>query len=256
MNSKVFFRRVVRANLLAFLCWMVFAAGAMAQLPGGGNAGMNASLLQLFGDIPGFTAQAEVQLREKGAKTPTSMPMGFSALSGNVRLDIDMGRIKSDQVTPDMLAGFKTLGLDRLATVIRKDRKAALLVYPSLKSFVEMPFSKEEASDFERRRTIKKTKLGRETVAGQACEKTRVIVEDGVGPKQELTVWYATDLSNFPMRIEMNQPELSMTMQFSEVKLQRPEGRQFDAPAGFQRFASAELLVQNATMNALGGKSK
>jgi hypothetical protein len=126
MNSKVFFRRVVRANLLAFLCWMVVAAGAMAQLPGGGNAGMNASLLQLFGDIPGFTAQAEVQLREKGAKTPTSMPMGFSALSGNVRLDIDMGRIKSDQVTPDMLAGFKTLGLDRLATVIRKDRKAAL----------------------------------------------------------------------------------------------------------------------------------
>ena len=82
------------------------------------------------------------------------------------------------------------------------------------------------------------------------------MVEDGVGPKQELTVWYATDLSNFPIRIEMNQPEVAVTMLFSDVKLQRPDGRQFDAPAGFQRFSSAEQLVQSATMNALGGKPK
>jgi hypothetical protein len=225
-----------------------------AQFPGGGQPGLNAAMLQIFGDIPGFSSKADVRLMEKGEKTPTTMTMNFSMLDGNARVDLDMATVRSRQMTPQMLTSFKQAGLDRLVTIIRPDRKTATLIYPVVQSFVVMPMTKEEAADMQRRYQIEKSRLSKETIEGHPTEKCRVTLRAESGEKQQATVWYATDLGNFPLKVEMNQPDATLTMSYKEVKLGRPDAKEFDAPAGYTRHKNIELLMQAAMLRALSEK--
>jgi hypothetical protein len=216
---------------------------------------MNAAMLKLFGDFNGFTAKADVRLQEKNIRQPTTLTMNFAMLDRNVRVDLDMAQVKSTQMTPETLASLKQAGLSRMTTIIRPDRKVAMLVYPAIQSYAEMPMAKEEAADMDRIYKIQKSRLGKETVDGQSTEKNKVVLTADNGDKQEATVWYATDLKNFPIKIQLNQPEVTVVMQYRDVKLTRPDGKQFEAPAGFTRYASIEVLMQNAMIKgATGGK--
>lgn len=226
---------------------------AHAQIPGNQNA-LNAAMLKLFADIPGFTSKADVRLLEKGSTDPLTMTVDLAMLEGKVRMDLDMGNLKTKQLPPQSLASFKAAGLDKLTTVVRPDRKMSLVVYPSVKSYVEMPMSKEEAADMDRKFKVEKTRLGQEVVDGRKCEKNKVIVSSDTGGKHESLVWYAPDLNNFPLKVQMDQGQSTVVMQYREVKLVKPDAKQFEAPAGFTKHTSIEQLMQNAMMKMLGGK--
>ena len=62
------------------------------------------------------------------------------------------------------------------------------------------------------------TELGKDTVDGHPCVKNKVIVTDNEGSKHESTVWNATDLKNFPVKIETDRTgRQTMTMLFKNV---------------------------------------
>src|SRR5688572_14836042 len=118
---------------------MLAGDSAYAQLPGGSQAGLNAALLKLLADAPGFRSKAEVRVEEKGQSSPMTMMVDFLYLDGKARLDLDMNAIKSKQLPPETLAGFKAAGMDKVSTIVRPDRKSVFLVYPSTQGYVEMP---------------------------------------------------------------------------------------------------------------------
>jgi hypothetical protein len=229
----------------------------LAQFPGSGQTGLNAALLNLFGDTTSFSSRAEIRLQEKGGKEPVSMLVDFSMLDGNVRMDLDMSALKSSELPPAALAGFKLAGLDKVVTVIKPHQKSAVLFYPAIRSYAELPMSKEEAAEMNRKFTLDKTRVSRETIEGTACEKTKVVAKADNGEKYEALVWYAPSLKQFPMRIQMDQQQTTVVMQYRDVKLVRPDPRQFEPPAGFTRYTSVEELMQGAMLKAFGnGKKK
>ena len=115
--------------------------------------------------------------------------------------------------------------------------------------------SREEVADLDRKFKVDKTRLGRETVDGHSCEKNKVVISaaDNTG-KQEAMVWYATDLNNFPLRVQMVQEGTTVVMDHRNVKFVRTDAKQFDPPTGYTKHATAEALMQNAMMKMLGGK--
>jgi hypothetical protein len=230
------------------------APDAPAQLPGGNQAGLNAAMLKLFGDITSFSSKADVRMLEKGAKEPLTMTVDFAMLDGKVRMDLDISAIKSKQLPAESLGAFKSAGLDKIVTVVRPDRKQALLIYPLIKSYVEMPMSKEEAADIDRKFKLQKTKLGRESIDGHACEKNSVVVTGDNGTRHDAIVWYAEDLKNFPVQMQMDQQQMTVVMRYRDVKLTKPDAKQFEAPATFTKYVSNEELMQNAMLKMLGGK--
>lgn len=232
---------------------VLFSASVQAQLPGGGQAGLNASLLKLLGDVAGFKAKAEVRVEEKGQNSPMTMTVDFFYLEGKARLDLDMNTIKSKQLPPETLAGFKAAGMDKVTTIVRPDRKSALIVYPATQGYVEMPMSKDEAADMERKYKIEKTRVGNETIDGHPCEKCKVVVSADTGQKHEAIVWYATDLKSFPLKVQLDQQQMIVVMHYRDVKLERPNATQFEPPAGLTKFASVEQLMQSAMMKMIGG---
>jgi hypothetical protein len=240
---------------MAILAAVFFGApNASAQLPGGNQAGLNAAMLKLFGDISSFSSKADVRMLEKGAKEPLTMTVDFAMLDGKVRMDLDISAIKSKQLPAESLGAFKSAGLDKIVTVVRPDRKQALLIYPLIKSYVEMPMSKEEAADIDRKFKLQKTKLGRESIDGHACEKNSVVVTGDNGTRHDAIVWYAEDLKNFPVQMQMDQQQMTVVMRYRDVKLTKPDAKQFEAPATFTKYVSNEELMQNAMLKMLGGK--
>jgi hypothetical protein len=230
----------------------LFAVALQGQVPAGSQAGLNAAMLKLFGDIPGFSSKAEVRLVEKGSADVVTMTVDFAMRDGKARMDLDMGAMRSKQLPPETLAAFKVAGLDKLATIVRPDQKSTLLIYPAVQSFTEMPMSKDEAGGLDRKFRIEKTPVGRETIDGRNCEKNKVVISADNGEKHEATVWYAADLRNFPLKVQMDQAQMTVILHYREVKLVPPDASRFEAPAGFTKHATAEHLMQNAMMRSLG----
>jgi hypothetical protein len=114
--------------------------------------------------------------------------------------------------------------------------------------------SAEDVADLEKTYKVEKTLLGKETLDGHPCEKNKVGVVDGKGGKQEATVWNATDLKDFPIQMQMNQPEATVIMTYREIQFARPDQKQFEAPSGFTKYDSMEKLMEGAMAKMVGGK--
>ena len=242
--------RILR--LFALLLGLGLTVSTNAQFPGGNQSTLNAAMLKLFSDFSNFVSKADLELREKGT-APTTMTVDLAMLAGKVRMDLDMANLKSSQFPAQALATFKAAGLDKLATIARPDRRMSMVIYPAAKSYVEIPMSKEEAADINRKFTVAKTKLGQESVGGRSCEKNKVILTSDTGEKHEALVWYAADPKNFPVKVEMEQGSSTVVMLHRDVKLTKPEAKQFEAPTGFTKHASMEALMQGAMMKLMGG---
>jgi hypothetical protein len=227
-----------------------------AQLPGGSSTGVNAALLKLFADFSAFAAKADLRVYDKETKEPMSMLVDFSMLDCQVRMDLDMSTLKSKHVPAQTLASLKAAGLDKVVTVLRPQLKSAMISYPSIRSYVEMPLAPDEAADMDREFKVDKTKLSRESIDGQPCDKTKVVLTASTGEKHEATVWYNPALKNFPVKIQMDQKAMSVVMQYREIRLARPDARWFEAPAGYTKHPSNELLMQSAMMKAFSGNKK
>ncbi|MFM1767954.1 MAG: hypothetical protein RJA22_483 [Verrucomicrobiota bacterium] len=246
MTSRSLF---LALSLVGALC----ARPAAAQLPGGSQAGMNATLLQLFGEVDSFSAKAQVIYEDRDTRQQVTMPMGFSLWQGKLRLEFDLSQIRSAQVPTQMLANLKMAGLDRAVTIVRPDQGKVVMIYPGVSSYVEMPMAREEAADWRRKYTIQRAKLGAEKLEGVACEKQRVTVTSDAGAAQEATVWYASSPRTHPVKLQMNQPGATVTMQFRDVSLARPAATLFEAAQGLTKYPSVEVLTQSAMIKALGG---
>lgn len=245
-----------RAGPGAFMGLVLVAAAlsclsSIAQAPAGGQAGLNAVLLRLFSDFPGFTAKADVSFREKSASETVTMRIGFAMRDGNARLELDLAEVKSKQLAREELATLKRARLDKMTTILRTDRKTAIIVYPEAESYVELPLAKDEAADLSRLFRYEKKLLAKEALDGHPCEKTRVLFLGDSGEKHEMVVWYATDLRNFPLKVQMNQEGATVVLHYREVSLTKPEEAGFEAPARHTKYADPERLRQAAAFQML-----
>ena len=93
----------------------------------------------------------------------------------------------------------------------------------------------------------------KETVGGHASEKTKVTVTGEKGEKHDAVVWYATDLKEFPVQMQMTQDKSTVTMLYRDVQLAKPDAALFEAPNGYTRHTSIEQLMQSAMARIMGG---
>jgi hypothetical protein len=248
--------RLFTTSTIFFLSCLCYLAPelAHAQLPGGGQAGLNAAMLELFGDIKAASAKADVQLKEKGSRDAISMTIDFDLLRPLMRIDLDINNLKGKQLPSATLAGFKAAGMDKVSTILRPEKESVLLLYPSVQSYVELPMSAEERADLKRKFQVRKTRLGSEKIGKYKCDKVKVVISSEQGQAQQALVWYARKLKSFPLRIQMDQEEMTVVMQFRDVKLTKPKAQRFVAPGRFTRFDTHEELTYNAMRKVFTGK--
>ena len=240
----------IRRNAVLTVFLAIFAGAllfrphaAVAQASALGETGVNAAMVKLFGGNTSFTARAEFHVLDPHQKEIDLMPVSYSMLDGSTRMDIDMNQVKSADVPAAAMSTLKQLGMDQTVVITRPDKKLIYSIYPRAKAYAEIAMNKDEKAALDVNFKIEKTPLGKETVDGHECQKDKVDFTGDKGQKLEATVWSAGDLNNFPIQMQMAaDPTANMLIKFRDVKLVRPDAKQFEPPSGMTKYDSAEAL--------------
>lgn len=125
-----------------------------------------------------------------------------------------------------------------LVAVQNVDQKKLYLINVSQKSFIEGPLEeqKTEQTDplkkFLDQPGLKIEELEPETFEGHPCRKLQLTVKKD-GKEEKCFVWCATDLKNFPVRIESKTGNQRNLITFSDVSFEVPD-EAFLPPADFK----------------------
>jgi len=236
--------------------FLAIGSACFGQLPnlGGtqGSMGLDFALLSgLYGDVTAFTAKAEVRVYGKDKKEKSVTPFDFAQLDNKVRAEVEMSKMVNKDVPEAAAGALKQMGIDRVISISRQDKKATYVIVPGIQSYVNMPMSKEEIESAEAKPKVEKTELGKETLDGHACVKNKVIITDNKGEKHESTVWFATDLKDFPVQVLTKEKDDTVIMRYRQVQFTKPDAKQFDTPAGYQEFNDMQAMMMAAAMKMI-----
>lgn len=220
----------------------------MGRMPGGPK--FDGALAKLFGDNTGFTAGIETQIKQKSGDV-IILPGKISFDSGKTRFEINMGDAKGLKMPPGAAAQMKTMGLDQMTTITLPEKEMMYLIYPGLASYVANPLPPGSATndDFK----IETTELGKETVDGHPCVENKVVVTDDKNEPREFTVWNATDMNKFPVKIVHSEKGNEFTMTFNNLSLTKPVASAFEIPAGYTHYDNMQTMMQTEMMKKMGG---
>lgn len=233
---------------------LVFAARftAQAQLAGPPSIGLDFGLFsKLFGEVTAFSAKAEVQVFDSNQNEKSATPFDLALLDNKVRVAINTTQVKSKEMPPAAAASMKQMGLDRINSLVRPDKKAIYIIVPGQKSCVRMPMPKEDQDNFEKKPKIEKTAMGKETIDGHPCVKYKVILTDDKGGKHESTVWCATDLKDFPVQVLTKEKDDTVIVHLRQIQLAKPEATQFEVPTGYQEYSDVQAMMQGIMMKMI-----
>lgn len=210
--------------------------------------GVSAAMAKAFGKNTAFTSKAELRMLDASGKETMSVPVQYSYLEGSAYFHMDMSLMKSAQMPPQAAATMKQFGMNELATATKAGAKTYFQIYPGLKAYVEQPVSAQDAAV--EKAGIKSDQVGEETVNGHKCKKHKVTVTAD-GKTQELFTWNATDLKDFPVKIETKEDGNTVVMESKEVKFEKPDAKLFEAPTGFTRYDNPQVLLQTEMMKRM-----
>lgn len=227
--------------LVAALVASVVSASAQFSSP---PTGVNAEMLKLFGDTKAFSAKATARLLDKDQKETLSMPLTMALRDGKLRSEMNMSEIQGNAIPAEAASMMKQAGMDQMITLVLPGKKATVISYPGLKSYAEMPFTESEKTETK----VEFTDMGKETLDGHPCLKKKLTTTDSKGRPQEMFVWQATDLKNFPIQMELPQRSNRLIVKFQAPKLETPDASLFELPAGYTKYDSIQMLMQSALM--------
>jgi hypothetical protein len=230
------------------ICLGLLPAYSQPGAPGGPHLG--GATGKLFGDNQAFSSTMEMQVTDKSGK-PMTMPGKISFDTGKSRFEFNLADIKGGQTPPNAAAQMKSMGMDQMVSISRPDKK--YLIYPGLQSYAEVQPSKADSAPTSGDFKVEITEIGKDTVDGHPCVKNKYVVTDKEGTKHESTVWNATDLKKFPVKIQTTEQSGDVTMLFKNVSLAKPAASLFDPPADFKKYDSVQQMMQQEMMKRMGG---
>ena len=235
---------------------LLTSVAGLAQLPSLNFSGAAsapgtdfATLSRLLDNHTAFTARYEVRMYDKTQKETLSAAMNFAYLENKTRLEIDTTQMKNKDLPAGIADQLKQLGMDQVVTLIRPDRKTMYVLYPKLEACLTQPLPKDTAGNPK----MEKQAIGKETLEGHSCVKNKVTFASEKGEKEELTVWNATDLKDFPVQVLIKQNDDTIITCYKQIQLTRPEARLFDLPAGFKEYSDTQSFMQGIMAKILAG---
>jgi hypothetical protein len=220
--------------------------GGMMGGPPGPHFG--GPMAKLFEGNSAFSATLEFHTAGGPSGREITMPGKLEFLEGKSRFEMDMGQMQGASMPPQAIARMQQMGMDKMTAISRPDLKVTYILYPGMQAYVANPAQDADASAPPSDYKVDITKLADETVDGHPCEKSKVVATDKGGAAHEFTVWNATDLNKFPVKIESTTDNgSSVTMFYKDIKLSKPDASEFEPPADFKKYDSVmELMMSHA----------
>ncbi len=240
-----------------FLPFLTLALAALISIStraqGGGNPNLTGAMMKLFSGNQVFTANLEFQITDTGSTDSMSLPGKIKFDGGKSRFDMNMSDMRGGAIPPGAAAQFKAMGMDQVTAISRPDFKSAYLIYPGMQSYIVNPAPENTSTNLNDYK-MDVTQLGTENVAGHDCVKNKVVVTEKNGSTHQSTVWNATDMNKFPVKIESTEENHKLVLLFTQVSFTKPDAHVFDAPAGFTKYDSMNSMMQAVLTKRMGSQ--
>ena len=222
---------------------------------GGSSAGpqLNPRMLKLFGEHKAFSADIKFQVVQSGQAEPMTLPGKMAVQDKKSRFEMNLLEAQGGGIPANAAAQLKQFGMDSMVIISLPEKKVSCILYPGLKSYVELPMDDEDTAKTDEDFTLEITEAGKETVNGQECIKNKVLINEKDGTTHEATTWNATELEKFPIKIETTEEGNQISLLFSEVKLTKPAASAFEAPSGYTKYDDMMSMMQGAMLKNMGG---
>lgn len=238
-------------TLLSVAALVVSIACASAQL-GGPPMTADAAMVKLFGDTKAFSANAQARLLDKNQKEVMAMPITMALRDGKLRSEMNISDIKSSSVPSEASAMMKQAGMDKMVTIVDPATQKTYMIYPGLKSYAEQVATEVDTT----KANVEFAEVGTETIDGHSCVKKKVTTTDSKGRPQEMFVWQAKDMKNFPIQMSVPQKENTLIVKFEQPKLEAPSASLFELPADYTKYSSLQAMMQAAMMKMFSNQLK
>jgi hypothetical protein len=201
-----------------------------------------ALLSTLLGTNCAFTANAEVS--GEGPTDPDNfhLDVSYAMLHGFLRTETDLAKLRSRNACDIAQGRLQEMGMDDAVLIRLPDLRTSYVVYPRARAYIEMPLTwRERLKDVA---DLQKTQIGTAVVDGHRCIHYRAHVTNTLGEENEVLIWEATDLKNFPIQLRIEIAPSTFTILFHDVKLGPPDLDLFHPPDDFDRYASLSELIR------------
>jgi hypothetical protein len=141
--------------------------------------------------------------------------------------------------------------MDKMVNIVDPQKKVILMIYPGLSAYAETPMPKEQAEMAEKEPKMEKTDLGKETVEGHPCKKCKVTITGENGKKHDATIWNATDLKDFPIKLQTKEQGMDMVILYKNIKFEKPDAKRFEVPKDYTKYENLQALIQGAVMKRM-----
>jgi len=199
---------------------------------------------KLIGSNATFSATAQIRGKGRDSSSNFKMTVQYKLLQGMLRTEMNPSKDTDEKhLTSDQLR-LRELGLDHMIYVVLPSLKQKYLIFPTVKSYCVVPMTY-----FERNHSLDNfriEKLGEEQLDGHPCVHSKVTAMNEFVEDVAADVWQATDLKNFPVKLEFKLKDAIFIMSFTDVKLTDPDFELFQPPQEFQRFPDLGALKQDA----------
>ena len=228
-------------------------AGQAGGRPAGGGGPpqlrFGGSMAKLFGDNSAFTADLLMEMKTESSTM--SIPGKISFLDGKSRFEMDATKMTGGELPPEAAAQMKQMGMAEMVTITLPEKNETYIIYPGLKAYAALPAQPGQENATADKTDLQKTELGKETIEGHATTKNKVVLKDDQGNEQEATVWNASDLKDFPVRIQTVTEGVPSTVTFKNVELTKPEESLFTPPADYQKYNDVGTMMRESMMKRL-----
>jgi hypothetical protein len=243
----------MKKHTLAIVSFSLLLAGSVyAQLGRLPSPSYNSAMAKLFGDNTAFSADVEIQSDSPQHKQ-MSIPGKMIVDGTKARFEMNLADAKGDQMSPSTAGQIKAMGMDKTITISRPDTKLVYMIFPGLTSYVTTPLRDADAAKTDSALKVDTTELGQETIDGHPCVKNKVVVTDDQGKTHESTVWNATDMKKFPVKIVTSENGTTATMTFKNVNTSKPDASLFAPPSDYKSYDSTQALMMEQMQKRMGG---
>jgi hypothetical protein len=247
-----FLKHMKKYALALVAITLAFTGSVQAQMGRMPGPGYNRAMAKLFGENSTFSADVEIQSGTSG-QTQMTIPGKMVVDATKSRFEMKLADAKGSQMSPDTASQMKAMGMDRTITISRPDLKLVYMIYPGLTSYVASPSQDPDAAKPDSAFKVDTTELGKETVDGHPCIKNKMVVTDDQGKTTESTVWNATDMKKFPVKIVTSDRGNTATILFKNVKTSKPDAAPFDPPSDYKKYDNTQALMMEQMQKRMGG---
>jgi hypothetical protein len=205
---------------------------------------------KLCGGQPSFSANATVELTDTDSTNTTMRVPSVLTFSGNdMRWDWDVGQMTGSIMPPEISKALKNAKLDKINFISRFDEKASYVVFPGVCAYVRNLIPDSEISRILQKADtvqLKSEVMGKEIVDGYSCTKTRITIPEEAKFHESATVWSAPELTNRPVKLELDIPDGTLIFHFRNVTFDTPPAGIFDTATNFICKADAKDILDVA----------